>query len=288
MINFSKYNSCGNDFIIIDNSHKLFPLGKKGGEESFQYIQSLCDRTCGVGSSGRQDVQISDSVEERKIGADGLILIQPHESVIYFMSYFNSNGYLSSFCGNGSMCTAHFAVSLGFCDMKPIGKGDFKTREGLFSFESDINTGKTKISMIDVLNFFILDEGILINTGSPHYVIFKSDISNMDVKKEGKDIRYSKPFYQYGINVTFASFSNNMLSIRTYERGVESETLSCGTGAVAAALSASIKQLTSLNRLPVHTKGGVLDVSFKQKNRVFTDVFLESVVCEDYRGEIIS
>ena len=285
MMNFAKYNSCGNDFIIIDNSDELFPVGKKGCGQSFQYIKALCDRKHGVGSSLRQDITILGDIEKNKIGADGLILIRAHQDVIYFMSYFNSNGYPSSFCGNGSMCTAHFAVSLGLCGKKSIGKGMFKTREGVFSFQSDINTGQTKISMIDVLNYFVLDQGVLINTGSPHYVIFKSDISNIDVQKQGRDIRYSKPFSKYGVNVTFASFSNNTLSTRTYERGVESETLSCGTGAVAAALAASIKQLTLTDTIPVHTKGGVLGVSFKRKNRVFLDVFLESVIHKDYHGK---
>ena len=283
-MNFAKYNSCGNDFIIIDNSNELFPIGEKGCGQSFKYIKALCDRTHGGGSSVRQDVEIS-SVGEHRVGADGLILIQPSQRVMYVMSYFNSNGYPSSFCGNGSMCAAHFAVSSGFCGKKTIGQGEFKTREGVFSFQSDINTGKTKISMIDVLNFFILDEGILINTGSPHYVIFKSDISNLDVQKKGRDIRYSKPFAKYGVNVTFASFSNNMLSIRTYERGVEAETLSCGTGAVAAALSASIKQLILVDNIQVQTKGGRLDVSFARQKRVFTDIFLESVICKDYTGK---
>ena len=191
----------------------------------------------------------------------------------------------TSFCGNGSMCAAHFAVFSGFCGKNYIGQGEFKTKEGIFLFQSDINTGKTRISMIDVLNFFILDQGILINTGSPHYVIFKSDINNLNVQKEGRDIRYSEPFVKYGVNVTFACFSNNILSIRTYERGVESETLSCGTGAVAAALSASIKQLILGDNIQVHTKGGVLDVSFKRTNKLFTDIFLESVIYQDSNGK---
>jgi len=287
-MNFAKYNSCGNDFIIIDNSHELFPVDKKNGEESFQYIKALCDRTHGVGSGFREDVKISGNIREHRVGADGFILINSCQGAIYFMTYFNSNGYPSSFCGNGSMCAAHFAVFSGFCGKNYIGQGEFQTGEGVFSFQSDINTGKTKISMIDVLNFFILDEGILINTGSPHYVIFKSNISNLDVQKEGRDIRYSKPFVKCGVNVTFACFSNNVLSIRTYERGVESETLSCGTGAVAAALSTSIKQLILVDNIQVHTKGGVLDVSFKRTNRGFTDVFLESVIHKDYTGKFIA
>ena len=185
------------------------------------------------------------------------------------------------------MCCAHFAVHLNMCGNTSIGLGNFKTREGVFSFKSDINTGKTRVSMLDVVNFFALDEGILINTGSPHYVIFKSDIDNMDVNKEGRKIRYSKPFAKYGINVTFASFLNEKLSIRTYERGVEGETLSCGTGAAAAAMCTFLKGLTTDNQISVKTLGGVLDISFKRKNRIFTEVFLESMITKEYDGQFI-
>ena len=119
-------------------------------------------------------------------------------------------------------------------------------------------------------------------------MIFKPDIFDLvdlDVQKEGRAIRYSSPFSKYGVNVTFACFDNNILSIRTYERGVESETLSCGTGAVAAALSASIQQLILVDKIQVHTKGGMLDVVFKRKNGLFVDVFLESVIYKDYTGQ---
>ena len=140
MMHFAKYNSCGNDFIIIDNSDGLFPIGKRGCGQSYKYIQALCDRVHGVGASVREDVKISEDLEHKIIGADGLILLRLHQDVVYYMSYFNSNGYPSSFCGNGIMCSAHFAVSLGFCGKKNIGHGQFKTREGVFSFKSDINT----------------------------------------------------------------------------------------------------------------------------------------------------
>ena len=284
MMNFSKYSSCGNDFVIIDNRNEVFPIGKKGCGQSYQYIKSLCDRKHGIGSGGRKDVKILEDVKKTTIGADGLILLWSCEDALYRMSYFNSNGYPSSFCGNGSMCCAHFSVNLNMCGNTTLGVGNFKTKEGVFSFKSDLNTGKTRVSMIDVSNFFILDEGILIDTGSPHYVIFKSEINNIDVNKEGRKIRYSKPFSQYGVNVTFASFSNNILSIRTYERGVEAETLSCGTGAVAAAICTFIKGLITHNQLSIKTLGGLLEVSFKRKNRIFTDVFLESMITKEYDG----
>ena len=276
MMKYSKYNSCKNDFIIIDNRQLLFPLN--GGkwtkyplnqEDSAQlYIKSLCDRDYGI-------------------GADGLILlsIPPKGSnCLYHMSYFNSDGRLSSFCGNGSMCCAHFASTLGISSSDKNSSGYFHTNEGVFYFESNVHNFNTKISLVDVQDFSIDDHGIFINTGSPHYVIFKHKIDKLNVHEAGRKIRYSQRFEKEGVNVTFASFVNKKLSIRTYERGVESETLSCGTGAVAAALSASIYKFTLDKHILVHTKGGILNVSFDNQIDNFSNIYLESVVEKNFEG----
>ena len=232
MMNFSKYNSCGNDFIIIDDRKLTFPIngGKwtkyPSGRSTYGkfYIKELCDKKHGV-------------------GADGLILLWPpskSSNYLYHMAYFNSDGRISSFCGNGSMCCAHFASSIGLAGNKDLCSGSFHNQEGVFSFSSNIISCKTKISLINVDNFQIDDGGVFINTGSPHYVVFKKQIKTLNVNKEGAKIRYSDKFKKDGVNVTFASYSNKKIHIRTYERGVESETLSCGTGAVAASLCSSI------------------------------------------------
>ena len=276
MLPFSKYNSCGNDFIIIDDRDLLFPINggswTKYPENDIQsgqlYINSLCDRKKGIGS-------------------DGLILLQPStvkSKYLYHMAYFNSDGLLSSFCGNGSMCCAHFASIKGLAGEGPRCHGHFHTTQGIFSFQSNIINHKTTISMIDVAIFQIDHEGIYINTGSPHYVLFKDSIDKINVNKEGADIRYSQRFKEEGVNVTFASYENQQLSIRTYERGVERETLSCGTGAVAAALCAYINQLTSKNSISVQTQGGILYVSFKKRLNIFVDIYLESTVEKNFEG----
>jgi len=262
MIKFSKYNSCGNDFIIIDNRLKQFSNILKSSSIIMNnplYIKSLCDRKAGI-------------------GADGLILIDlpTNPKSLYFMTYYNSDGLISSFCGNGSMCSAHFTSSLSIAGPKPFSRGYFETNQGLFSFEVDINTNRSKVSLVDVTDIKTDFNGTFIDTGSPHYVIFKNQLNNIDVNKEGAEIRYSKRFRIEGTNITFAQFINNNLFIRTYERGVEAETLSCGTGAVASALFLRIKKMTNNNTILINTQGGALKVSFKYEDNKFTNISLTS------------
>ena len=270
MIKFSKYNSCGNDFIIIDNRLKKFSNILKSSSvimNNQSYIKSLCDRKAGI-------------------GADGLILIDlpTNPKSLYFMTYYNSDGLISSFCGNGSMCSAHFTSSLSIAGPKPFSRGHFETNQGLFSFEVDINTNKSKVSLVDVTDIKTDCNGTFIDTGSPHYVIFKNQLNNIDVNKEGAEIRYSKRFRIEGTNITFAQFINNNLFIRTYERGVEAETLSCGTGAVAAALCAFVNSFITVSEVLVKTKGGDLEVSFKKNSDTFSDIYLQSEIEKNFEG----
>tara|TARA_S200000501_G_scaffold320379_1_gene315208 strand:+ start:677 stop:1504 length:828 start_codon:yes stop_codon:yes gene_type:complete len=270
MIKFSKYNSCGNDFIIIDNRLKQFSNTLRISSvimNNQSYIKSLCDRKTGI-------------------GADGLILIDLPTSPksLYFMTYYNSDGLVSSFCGNGSMCCAHFISSIGIAGPEPFSSGHFETNQGLFSFEVDINNNKSKVSLVDVTDFKTDFNGTFIDTGSPHYVMFKNQLNNMDVNKEGAEIRYSKRFRIEGTNVTFAQFINNNLFIRTYERGVEAETLSCGTGAVAAALCAFVNGFITVSEVLVKTKGGDLKVSFKKNSDTFSDIYLQSEIEKNFEG----
>ncbi len=270
MIKFSKYNSCGNDFIIIDNRLKQFSNTLRISSvimSNQSYIKSLCDRKTGI-------------------GADGLILIDlpTNPKSLYFMTYYNSDGLVSSFCGNGSMCCAHFISSIGIAGPEPFSSGHFETNLGLFSFEVDINNNKSKVSLVDVTDFKTDFNGTFIDTGSPHYVMFKNQLNNMDVNKEGAEIRYSKRFRIEGTNVTFAQFINNNLFIRTYERGVEAETLSCGTGAVAAALCAFVNGFITVSEVLVKTKGGDLKVSFKKNSDTFSDIYLQSEIEKNFEG----
>ena len=289
MITFFKYNSCGNDFIIIDNRDKVFSISKN-------YIRKLCDRKFGI-------------------GADGLILLEKNESANYFMNYFNSDGVMSSFCGNGNLCCGHLAYHLGILNKK--NKGVFSTREGVFDFQ--VEADNVSISMPNVLDYMICKkdfQDFTINTGSPHYISFRDSVDKIDVNKEGRIIRNSPSYVNEGVNVTFVASSlflpvnqinlpdASVISIRTYERGVESETLSCGTGVVAAALSEIIyyagfldldKTKNSFHHSTrVNTLGGMLHVNFKcdyrKNNDVinfnFSDIILSNKVNMVFQGHL--
>ena len=254
MHSFYKYNSTGNDFVVIDNRSKLFL-------HEPNYIRRICNRNFGVGS-------------------DGLILLERSQSADYFINYFNSDGFPSTFCGNGSLCCAHFANSIDIIE----DEGSFETREGLF--QCSVENNHVSISMQDVLDFELNEDHVIINTGSPHYVVFVDDLNIIDVNVIGKKIRNKKEFYQDGINVTFATLQNKKLSIRTYERGVESETLSCGTGAVAAVMTAALRDYISTKSIDVVTVGGVLNVAFQLHNLRFSNIVLSTDLSNVFKGQL--
>ena len=238
-----------------------------------EYIRKICDRNYGV-------------------GADGLVLLELSNQTDYFMNYFNADGLPSSFCGNGSMCCGHFASTIGVLKKKNnISKGVFTAREGSFSVH--VHDKKVSISMPDVSkneNIKLInmnnEVSMIINTGSPHALVFKSNLDNVDVNKEGAKIRYSDIFKQDGINVTFVGESDDTIYIRTYERGVERETLSCGTAVVAAALSQFTLSTNSSLSKKIKTCGGIFTVQFKfeQENQIFSDIILSNEVDMVFEG----
>ena len=270
MISYTKYNSCGNDFIIVDNRQNIFVKSKLVDfvNDSQSYIKKICDRHHGI-------------------GADGFILLEDpnNKKNSYKMTYYNSDGLVSTFCGNGSMCCANFAARILGDDKKDFFSGVFETSQGEFFFKSNFESFETKISMIDVFDIHTNDIGKVVDTGSPHIVIYNEKIDSIDVDFEGHHIRNSNIFKKNGINVTFTNIKKNKIFIRTYERGVESETLSCGTGAVAAVLCSFDEGLISENNVDVFTRGGVLNVSFEKNTRnIFTNIFLKSIVKREYEA----
>ncbi len=272
MISYTKYNSCGNDFIIVDNRQNIFVKSKLVDfvNDSQSYIKKICDRHHGI-------------------GADGFILLENpnNKKNSYKMTYYNSDGLVSTFCGNGSMCCANFAARILGDDKKDFFSGVFETSQGEFFFKSNFESFETKISMIDVFDIHTNDIGKVVDTGSPHIVIYNEKIDSIDVDFEGQHIRNSNIFKKNGINVTFTNIKKNKIFIRTYERGVESETLSCGTGAVAAVLCSFDEGLISENNVDVFTRGGVLNVSFEKNTRnIFTNIFLKSIVKREYEAAL--
>lgn len=245
-IKFKKFQGAGNDFVLVDNRSQSFP----GGNQQ-QLIQRLCDRNFGI-------------------GADGLILLQLHESADFEMVYYNCDGHPSSMCGNGGRCIVAFAKQLGMIQNKAC----FYANQQDYCAEikkDDI----ISLTMQDVLSIQIEKSFCFLDTGSPHHVVFVDSIKNIDVKSEGSSIRYGAPYGAPGTNVNFvAPIAADRFAIRTYERGVEGETLACGTGAVAAALAIYATQRSIAHSITLEALGGNLQVDFTPAGKGFTNIHL--------------
>jgi diaminopimelate epimerase len=244
-IPFSKYHGTGNDFILIDNRKLFFP------SDDIEYIARLCDRRFGI-------------------GADGLLLLQEKEGYAFDMIYFNADGKQGSMCGNGGRCIVAFAKKLGIIQTECI----FHATDGNHEATIDTNN-RVELKMKEVHEYEMDEDAYILDTGSPHYVIFVEDLKDINVFENGQAIRYSDRFRKDGINVNFAEKTDSGLVVATYERGVEDETYSCGTGATAAAISYYLdEKITTRTRVPIQTKGGDLEVRFAPVEGGFESVWL--------------
>lgn len=254
IFNFYKYHGAGNDFIIIYGEHYVPSFSKEN-------IIKLCDRKYGI-------------------GADGVMLIKYHEDYDFEMQFFNPDGS-SSFCGNGSRCAVLFCFHNGICTRKC----HFLTNDGSHHGEV-MGPDLVKIDINSPIKVESLNNGdFSINTGSPHYIKFKDDIDYTGFLGDCKAIRNSEPYIENGINVNMVKILDNEIKIRTYERGVEDETLSCGSGVTAAALCYAQTNKTNQS-VNVRTKGGLLKVDFEKENGSFNNVYLTGPAQFVYRGEI--
>lgn len=259
LLKFSKYQGTGNDFIVIDNRDGQFDLGNTA------LVKKLCDRRFGI-------------------GADGLMLLQNKKGFDFEMLYYNRDGS-QSLCGNGSRCITDFAKRLGIIK----DKAHFITTDG--PHDAQLDGSLVSISMNDVKGMEKLNGAYFLNTGSPHYVKAVKGLKDMDVYSEGRTIRNSERFRKEGTNVNFMEvFSEegkNVLHVRTYERGVENETLSCGTGVTACALVAHQMGIaTAVDHCLVKTTGGALTVRFKREEDRYTAVRLEGPAEFVFEGAI--
>ncbi|MFO7924113.1 MAG: diaminopimelate epimerase [Bacteroidales bacterium] len=244
-LKFYKYHGNGNDFIIIDNRQNTFPANNHA------LIKYLCNRNFGI-------------------GADGLMLMEETPGMDFHMHYYNSDGREGTMCGNGGRCMIHFAAKIGLIDKTAI----FSGIDGHHQGRIDKN-GLVHLKMQDVNKVKKDGNAYIINTGSPHYIIFTDNISGLDVINAGRKIRYDEKYGNEGINVNFVQTENERIRIRTYERGVENETLACGTGSVAAAIGTVLKENRNISRVIVETLGGILEVNFRRKNKEhFSDIWL--------------
>lgn len=255
LLEFYKYQGTGNDFIMIDNRHNAFD------KRDLKLIKRLCDRKYGI-------------------GADGLILIENLDDLDFNMIYFNADGS-QSFCGNGSRCAVAFSKYLGIIAKE----AKFLSTDGEHS--AWINEhGEVSLKMHDVEKIEKGKDYYFINTGSPHYIVQVDNIQSINVKEKGAAIRYNDRFKDKGTNVNFVSFEDNSLNIRTYERGVEDETLSCGTGVTAAALGYADAKNILEGKIQVNAVGGSLQVEFKKVDNIFTNICLNGPSKFVYKGGI--
>lgn len=245
-IEFYKYQGTGNDFVMIDNRSESFP------KENVEIIAHLCDRRFGI-------------------GGDGLILLENDSSTDFRMVYYNSDGNQSSMCGNGGRCLVAFAQKLNVINNSCT----FIATDGLHHATIAKN-GQVSLQMINVSNVKITPDYVFLNTGSPHHVQMVEDLEHYNVKENGAALRYGALYGAAGSNINFVKKINeDTFSLRTYERGVEDETLSCGTGATAAAIAMNATGKTNSTSIYLNVEGGKLEVSFDKSGVKFTNVFLK-------------
>jgi diaminopimelate epimerase len=265
-IPFFKMSGSGNDFIVIDDRNYIL-----SGIQLNQFARRICRRNVSV-------------------GADGLILIEASEKADFKWQFFNSDGSEADLCGNGGRCVARLAHLLGIAGRKM----KFETRAGIIHAEVEERNVKLELtSPSDITMDIVLsleDENILlhsINTGVPHAVIFRDSLEEVDVQDIGRKIRFHPRFQPAGTNVDWVKIiKTDLLEVRTYERGVEDETLACGTGTVASALIASMKAQVS-SPVKVKTRGGeILTVYFKKRGNTFEEVAFEGEVKIICQGEL--
>lgn len=253
-ISFCKYQGTGNDFIIIDNRVDIFH------NVSTEEVSKMCNRHFGI-------------------GADGLMLLQNKEGYDFEMIYYNADGNIGSMCGNGGRCMVKFAHDIG------IVKSSYQFLATDGAHDATIENGNyIHLKMKDVQHVNHQESFATLDTGSPHYIAYSTNIDAMDIVSAGRSIRYSDAFAAEGININFVEKKDDTtIAVRTYERGVEDETLSCGTGVTASALVHAYQQ--GQNKITVITLGGTITVSFeKVSNTIFNNIFLSGEVNRVFTG----
>ncbi len=256
-ITFYKYQGTGNDFVLVDNRNLALP------RNNTKLYRQICDRRFGI-------------------GADGFIMVQNKEGYDFEMVYFNSDGNESSMCGNGGRCITMFAKKLGIIE----NKAHFLAIDGDHGATID-NNGWVSLKMKNVDEIETIENDYFLDTGSPHYVRFiDSDVAQTPLVKDAKTIRYNNRFAEEGTNVNLVEKANGILNVRTYERGVEDETFSCGTGVTAVALAAFANQPEGKNIVqPISTPGGKLQVTFDKTGiGTFENIWLQGPATFVFKG----
>ncbi|QNL52404.1 diaminopimelate epimerase [Olivibacter sp. SDN3] len=256
---FYKYQGAGNDFVLIDNRDNNF------NAEDTALVAHLCDRRFGI-------------------GADGLMLLQEKGGYDFEMLYYNADGNLGSMCGNGGRCIVAFAKHLGIIQTKTTFLAVDGAHEATINQEADW----VSLKMIDVSQIRKDGDAYVLNTGSPHYIKTVKNLQQFPVVEEGRAIRYHPTYKEDGINVNFVEAIDKGYAVRTYERGVEDETLACGTGVTAVALAmAYVSNQTGILNTPIKAQGGALNIQFHhQGDGIFHEIYLEGPAHLVFEGDI--
>lgn len=257
-INFFKYQGTGNDFVLIDNRDEHFDY------RDSKLVEFLCHRRFGI-------------------GADGLMLLEKSHEAAFGMRYYNSDGHESSMCGNGGRCIAAFAVHQGV-----VKDGEYFSFNAVDGIHEAIVEGEfVNLKMVDVDGVESKNNGMYLDTGSPHFVKFVDNPREIDVFEDGRFLRNNACFAPGGTNVNFVGpVKDGQVIMRTYERGVEAETWSCGTGAVASAIASAIRYQTG-NVFVMKVPGGELTVSFESMgNGKFTNIWLKGPARYVFEGNM--
>ncbi len=258
-MNFYKYQGTGNDFILIDNRTHYFP------KQNTKFIEHLCNRKFGI-------------------GADGLILLENDSEFDFKMVYYNSDGNQSSMCGNGGRCIVAFANFLKIITTQT----KFIATDGMHH-ATILEKEQISLQMKNVENLKIQPDFTFLDTGSPHHVSLVNNLESFDVKTKGALIRHSDLYGKTGSNVNFVKqLGENHFAVRTYERGVEDETLSCGTGATATAIAMHATGKTEAKNIDIDVLGGKLQVTFEVNDRSYEKVFLTGPATFVFKGKINS
>ncbi len=253
-ITFSKYQGTGNDFVMLNNMEGRY------NDLNIEQIQLLCNRKMGV-------------------GADGLIKLSAHSNYDFEVEYYNADGS-QSFCGNGARCSVVFAKEIGLIDSATT----FWAIDG--AHKATLENDTVRLEMLPVTGIVRIGDNYLLDTGSPHFVRIATSHEEIDIVEYGKEIRYSEQFKEKGVNVNVVTVvSPTEIYVKTYERGVEDETLSCGTGVTACAL-VQLNCVDTAEKITVHTKGGTLHVEANAKNKGFDHIWLSGPAKKVFDGSI--
>jgi diaminopimelate epimerase len=252
-IEFFKYHGTGNDFILINSFNDNIDLPA-------DVIENMCHRQFGI-------------------GADGLMILRKKDGFDFEMDFYNSDGNRGSMCGNGGRCIVAFAHDMGVI----TDKAHFIAPDGEH-FADFISYDKIKLTLRDVNNIEEHELGVFMDTGSPHLVIFKEHDNNLNVFEDGKAVRYSETYKENGVNVNFVIPQKDVSKVYTYERGVENQTFSCGTGTVASAIALN-KLENRESPVEFNTLGGKLMVYFTKMNKdIYKNIWLEGPVRKVFSG----